>query len=169
MRMAPQVYNFPHKRQTKANDCWYACTQMLLSWRAGQKAKPQGVAVTNHRDVWAFGRTLSFGSNTGQQVMRDNGLVNVGHRLELGDIQSVKAVLDDNGPFIIGGHYGPCGAGHFVVICGCDTATDMVYRDNPAWGYDKAWKSINYLNKAWKDSAGHIDVDSAVALRPVRA
>lgn len=96
------VYDIPHKRQTKMNDCWYACTQMLLSWREGEKTKPRGTAVAQHRDVWAFGRTLSFGSNQGEQVKRDNGLISIGSRLTMDDVGSVHRVLERYGPFIIG-------------------------------------------------------------------
>jgi hypothetical protein len=142
---------------------------MLLSWKAdGVKTKPQGTAVAKHRDVWAFGRTLSFGSNEGTDVMRDNGLVPVGAKLDAGDIQSVLKVLRKYGPFIIGGGYGPAGAGHFVVICGVNTDTGMIYRDNPAWGYGKAWKPLSYMNKMWKYDGGNTITDeSAVALRAV--
>lgn len=166
--MPPLIYDFEHKKQTKMNDCWYASIQMLLSWRAGQKAKPQGKAVSKHRDLWAMGRTLSFGSDTGAQAMRDNGLVAVGDKLDSGDIDTVHQVLQKYGPFIVGGKYGPCGAGHFVVICGVNTVTGQIYRDNPAWGYGKAWKPLSYLKKAWTYGNGSVICDeSAVALRPL--
>ena len=162
-------YEILHKRQTKANDCWYACIQMLRSWREGHKAKPQGQAVQNHRDVWAFGRTLSFGSNEGDDVKRDNGLVSIGSELSADDIQSVHKVLKKYGPVIIGGRYGPCGAGHFVVLNGVNTGTGQISRDNPAWGYGQAWKPLSYLNKMWTvPGSNTIDLDSAVALRQVK-
>ena len=170
-RMTIYVCNFAHKKQTKAQDCWYACIQMLLSWKAGNKTKPRGDAVRNHRDVWALGRTLGFGSKVGERVKTDNGLVSMGHEIQSNDIESIHAALLKYGPFIIGGKYGPCGAGHFVVICGVNTDTNMVWRDNPAWGYDKAWKPLSYLEKAWGPAQpkGMIDIDSAVALKPVAA
>lgn len=166
--MAQLLYDFDHKKQTKMQDCWYACIQMLLSWREGQKTKPKGDAVQNHRDVWAFGRTLSFGSNTGDQVKRDNGLVSIGSELDADDIGSVHKALKKYGPIIVGGKYGPCGAGHFVVICGVNTETDMIYRDNPAWGYGKDWKPLSYLKDMWTvPGSNTIDDDSAVALKPL--
>lgn len=65
--------------------------------------------------------------------------------------------------------HGNSGAGHFVVICGVNTDTNMIYRDDPAWGYGKARKKLRYLNKVWtiKGSA-YIDLDAAVALKPVQ-
>jgi hypothetical protein len=162
------VYDFAHKKQTKAKDCWYASIQMLLSWREGQKSKPKGAAVTKNRDVWALGRTLDFGSDTGAQVIRDNGLTEIGLEIDPTAIASVLAALKKYGPFIVGGDYGPCGMGHFVVVCGVNTTTNMIQRDNPAWGYGKAWKPLSYLKTAWQNE----DVDSlksaaAVALRPL--
>ena len=151
------------------NDCWYACIQMLLSWSEGEKAKPKGAAVASHRDVWAFGRTLSFGSNQGHDVKRDNGLVSIGSSLDPSDINSVHAILKKFGPFIVGGTYGPCGAGHFMVICGVNTDTNMIYRDNPAWGYGKAWEKLSYLKKVWTvTGSSNVDHDSAVALKPIK-
>lgn len=168
--MAVLIHDFQHKRQTKANDCWYASIQMLLTWRAGVKAKPQGAAVANHRDVWAIGRTLSFGSDAGAQAMRDNGLVTVGNQLDTDEIDTVLKLLRKYGPFIVGGTLGPCGAGHFVVICGVNTSTRMVYRDNPAWGHGKAWKPMSYLKKVWTyPKSSNVCDESAVALRPVQA
>jgi len=125
--------------------------------------------VSRHRDVWAMGRTLSFGSDVGAQAMRDNGPVTVGGKLSSSDIDSVHQLLVKHGPFIVGGSFGPCGAGHFVVICGVDTGTGQVYRDNPAWGYGKAWKPLNYLEKVWTyDKSTTICEESAVALPPLK-
>jgi hypothetical protein len=162
------VYEFPHKRQTKAMDCWYACVQMLLTWQnAWEKSKPRGAAISSHRNRFALGRKLSFGTPTGKRVQTDNGLVEVGLDLRKDDIDTVERVLRRHGPFIIGGDYGPCGAGHFVVICGVDTANNRVLRENPGWGYGRAWKPLSYLDKAWgpKQPEGMISSDSAVALR----
>ena len=165
----PLVYDFPHKQQTKACDCWYACIQMLLSWREGVKAKPKGQSVMNHRNVWAVGRTLDFGTNEGDEIKRDNGLVSIGNLLDYDDIGSVHDILKKYGPFIVGGTYGPCGLGHFVVIGGVNTNTEMIYRDNPAWGYGKAWKNLSYLKKVWPiyGTKGTIDDDAVVALKPL--
>ena len=166
--MTTLVYDFAHKKQTKANDCWYACIQMLRTWQAGAKSKPLGKTVAEHRDVWAFGRTLGFGSTKGMQIQADNGLKEIGLELLTDDIDSIHNALFKYGPFIVGGSYGPCGAGHFVVICGVNTDTGMIYRDNPAWGYGKDWKPLSYLEKAWKPKGakGVMDSESAVALRP---
>lgn len=55
------------------------------------------------------------------------------------------------------------------MICGVNTDTSMIYRDNPAWGYGKAWKSITYLKKMWTyGNSDNIDDDSAVALKPLQ-
>ena len=162
------VYDFAHKKQHKAQDCWYACIQMLQTWRAGEKSKPRGASVKQHRDVFALGRTLDFGSSKGQQIQNENGLTEIGLFLQKDDADSVHRALLKYGPFIVGGKYGPLGAGHFVVICGVNTDTNMVYRDNPAWGYGKAWKALSYLDKAWgpKEPRGMMNSESAVALRP---
>jgi hypothetical protein len=54
------------------------------------------------------------------------------------------------------------------VICGVDTGAGLIYRDNPAWGYGKAWKPLSYLKKAWTYGKGSVICDeSAVALRPL--
>jgi hypothetical protein len=60
--------------------------------------------VQNHRDVWAFGHPLPVGSNEGDDAKRDNGLV------------------------IIGGRYGPCGAGHLMVLNGVNAGTGQISR-----------------------------------------
>ena len=162
------VHDVTHKKQHKAMDCWYACIQMLLTWQNGQaKTKPRGEAVKGHRDVWALGRTLDFGTPVGQRVAADNGLLEIGLDVQWNDIDTVHAALGKYGPFIVGGAFGPCGAGHFVVICGVNTDTGMVLRDNPAWGYDKAWKPLSYLKSAWgpKDPPGMMSSASAMALR----
>jgi hypothetical protein len=55
-----------------------------------------------------------------------------------------------------------------VVICGVNTDTDMIYRDNPAWGYGKDWKPLSYLKDMWTvPGSNTIDDDSAVALKPL--
>jgi hypothetical protein len=162
------VHDFAHKKQTKAQDCWYACIQMLLTWQEGEKSKPRGDAVKKHRDRWALGRTLGFGSSVGTQVMRDNGLREIGVEIDPDNVDTVLTALKKYGPFIVGGSYGPCGAGHFVVVCGVNTKTQMIQRDNPAWGYGKAWKPLSYLKTAWRPKdLSTLDSAAAVALRPV--
>ena len=53
------------------------------------------------------------------------------------------------------------------MICGVNTSAGMVLRDDPAWGYGRAWKPLSYLDKAWApdEPAGMISSDSAVALK----
>ena len=60
--------------------------------------------------------------------MKENGLVEVakyastsGYRIE-----DVLTCLQKHGPIIIGGKYGPLGAGHFVVITGADSDFEQI-------------------------------------------
>ncbi len=164
----PLVSELDHKRQTKMNDCWYACTQKLLSWRAG--SKPMGVAVAQHRSPFAVGRKLGFGSAAGGHIMRENDLVAIGNELDTDDIGSVQDLLLNYGPFIVGGKFGPCKAGHFVVICGVNPRQRTVYRDNPGWGYGKAWKPLSYLKNVWTYRGSTvISAEAVIALRPLAA
>jgi hypothetical protein len=162
------VYDFAHKRQTKAQDCWYACIQMLHTWRAGEKSKPRGPAVSKHRNIFALGRSLDFSSPQGRTIQAQNGLTEIGLDLRRNDADSVLKALVKYGPFILGGNYGPIRADHFVVICGVNIGTGMLYCDNPAWNKGKSWEDLSYLDKAWgpKEPADMIRSASAVALRP---
>ena len=148
------VHEVPHKRQTKVYDCWYACIQMLLRWRVHTKnLKPIGDAVAEHRNRAFLGRRLAQNTAHGRQILRDNGLVEVGSKIKSNEIGSVLHVLMEHGPFIVGGAFARFAGrdyGHDVVICGVNLDTDMIYVDDPGWGEGKSWKPLTFLNKAWR-------------------
>lgn len=144
------IYELDRKRQTKMMDCWYACIQMVLSYHANGKTKPMGAAVAKHRNVKAIGRTLSFDSNEGRQVLSDNGMVDVSGKVKLNDFSSIADCLKDYGPLIIGGKYGFFNTqGHFVVIAGWDTGTQTLLIVDPAWAHGKNWEPFTYLKHTW--------------------
>jgi hypothetical protein len=158
--MPKLIIKVTHKRQTKMLDCWYACIQVLLTTRHGEKTKPKGNAIANHRKMPLTGKKLSFSSNTGAIVMKENGLVEMSKYASSSgyNIQDVLTGLKKNGPIIICGAYGPLGCGHCVVITGADTDLDQIQIEDPGWGKGSKWQSIDYLNKM------HVTPESAVAL-----
>jgi hypothetical protein len=148
-----------HKRQTKANDCWYACIQMLLSTRAGGKTKPLGDMTREHRSIALFGRKICWSDDVGAQIMNEYGLVSVHNAVSRGSgAAEILKCLKSHGPVIITGAYGPFGVGHCVVLHGVDTDTDRIATEDPAWFMGASWKPLSYLDKM------HVAVPASVAL-----
>ncbi|OXJ06548.1 papain-like cysteine protease family protein [Burkholderia sp. AU6039] len=155
----------PLKTQSKMTDCWYASIQMLLSWKAGEKTKPIGENVQQHRDFPLIGRKLAFGSEIGGKIMADNGLVAVGDKLDLNDTSSLATVLAAHGPIILNGKFDPLRQGHTVVLSGIDPATQQVAIHDPSWTGGVQWKPMSYLYKIFKTpGSDNVDSYAAVAL-----
>ncbi len=154
------IAQVPHKHQTKANDCWYACTQMLRSWKTGVKTKAAG-AHTAHLHAGPLGHTLHadyLNSKHLAGVLNENGL----RRLTTAEINltqhaSVYKALFVNGPIIVGGTYGEIlrhlikGMGHFVVLAGVDEANDRYWIHDP-WHRRPNWMDRGHFAQlAWYD------------------
>ena len=73
-----------HKHQTRLNDCWYACIQMIRTWKHdGAKTKAVGAGVRAHRGRGLFGGgfwgwTLGKHSPQWQAILDENELIYVG-------------------------------------------------------------------------------------------
>lgn len=158
------IKDVEHITQIKMRDCWYACMQMLLKQRWGEdegKWKPQGV---DELRKGMLGQKACFDG----KFRAAHGLIEIGHLLNVDDIKSVFELLKTYGPFIVAGKFDVLRQGHCVVICGVNTKTEMVYRDNPAWGYGKAWKPKAYLKKIFTYQDGETIMSNAVvALSPL--
>ena len=125
-----------HKTQTRANDCWYACIQMLRTHRAHQKSKPQGAGVRIHRNantgiVW--GQKLGASDPQFQNILKSNNLIIVPALLS--DAGYIQGALDEHGPLMVLGDFfsiGPKQFGHWIVITGT-APNEKVHIHDPAW------------------------------------
>ena len=140
------------KTQTKMMDCWYACIQIIKSATLGAKTKCVGPAATDHRNVKAIGRKLSFAGGVGFQVMTENQLEDISGRIKLDKIMTLATALQTYGPIIISGQFGFFNTqGHCIVISGVDTDTGVVKVYDPAWTKGRQIKSWNYIiRNCWK-------------------
>jgi len=155
----PYTIPLTHKRQTKANDCWYACTQMLLTWKNnGGYAKPNLSKGTDTRYLHSglLGHTLraDHKSKHLDGVLAENNLKTL-PTLDLSDVRKTEKALQVHGPIIVGGDYGEIlkhlfkGFGHFIVVAGVDDQNDKFWIHDPwhskpqwidlAWVRDNAW------------------------------
>jgi hypothetical protein len=136
------AYDLVHKHQTKANDCWYACIQMLRTQRTGTKTKTIGDAALNLRNVPILGRTMraSEDSSVFLNILIQNGLTLVAKRAEYEgflvnhDDDLVVKALQRLGPIMIGGMYGRLFSkkmGHFIVLSGIDTVRQLFKINDP--------------------------------------
>ena len=133
-----QHKNFPiqHKTQTRANDCWYACIQMLRSHRLSTKTKPKGPGVRIHRNantgiVW--GKKLGGSDPQFQNILKSNNLITVPALLS--DAKYIRNALDEYGPLmVLGDFFSICRIdfGHWIVITGTD-AGEKIHIHDPAW------------------------------------
>jgi hypothetical protein len=158
-----------HKHQTKANDCWYACTQMLLTWKnKGITAKPNisKGTHTGHLHSGLLGHTLhaDHKSKHLDGVLAENDLIAL-RNLDLSDMKKAEKALQTHGPIIVGGDYGEIlnhlikGLGHFIVVAGVDDQNDKFWIHDPwhkqpqwvdqAWVRDNAWSgdACNFICK----------------------
>lgn len=156
----------PHKKQTKANDCWYACIQMLRSFSKGGKTKPSTQQHTARLHSGILGHRLHSDPKKSKhfvEVLRENGLKRLGtDRLYLENSSLVYQLLVEHGPIMIGGGYGKFGPfkdlGHFVVISGVNTEASK-YRINDPAETGSAWRSAKWINDRWWKDDNAIVVD----------
>jgi hypothetical protein len=140
------MYTLTHKKQTKLNDCWYACIQMIKSHRFGAKVKPMGSGVRNHRTGTLLGRSIWGHALGGDDTEFDNILTQNNLKEIKGggysSILTVKNSLQLNGPLIFGGEFGTLGkniftgnalirAGHYIVVVGVDEARQILVIHDP--------------------------------------
>lgn len=149
------AYDLTHKHQTKANDCWYACIQMLLTQKKlGLKTKPIGATVANHRSLPILGRTLvaSDDNSIFKQVLKDNGLILVAKKQAFNPRydDSVLEALKKYGPIIIGGMYGRLFGrkkmGHYIVLSGVDQTRNL-YKINDPDMKKSEWRTFHRVSK----------------------
>jgi hypothetical protein len=154
------IVKVAHKHQTKANDCWYACTQMLLTWKNGVKTKPSG-QHTAHLHSGLLGHTLHadyIQSKHLAGVLQENGLRRLKTtEIDFGNYSSVYKALFAYGPIIVGGTYGEIlrhrirGMGHYVVLAGLDEAGDRFWVHDP-WHTKGLWMDrAQFEQHAWYD------------------
>lgn len=148
------------KTQFKANDCWYACIQMIRSAVAGARTAVAGQTAATHRSP-ILGQKLSFESPVGAQIIRDNGLRDVANQIKLNKMDMLARCMQTYGPLIVGGKFAVMNSqGHFIVISGCNTDAGQVSVYDPGWGKGRD-------TKPWSDITAHIwkvpgsDVDPA--------
>jgi hypothetical protein len=166
------AYDLVHKSQTKANDCWYACIQMLKTYKAGTKTKTIGEAAL-HLHGGILGHTLladSTRSKSFTKVLDQNNLVCVCKEMYFNIIypDTVEDALRKYGPIMIGGMYGRLFGfkkmGHFIVLAGIDTDRQLFKIYDPD-EKKPDWRSYNRVSK---DFWGHLyknDDESAIAIK----
>jgi hypothetical protein len=160
----------PPKRQTRMADCWYSAITMVLRGKHGEGYKAVGDTIKSSRGPLLIGKRLSFGSPEGQRIMADNGLVEVGYKLEIGSSDSVANLLRKHGPFIVVGTYDATNLGHTVVIVGVDHASQSVCVQDPAQSNASAqWFPLDYLRHTYRTpGSDNIAMDAVIALDPSR-
>jgi len=131
-----------HKTQTRANDCWYACIQMLRTYRAGKKSKPDGAGVRAHRnEKMLFHWELVWGHKLGENdpqfknILKSNNLIDVGGEVPFIDVGYIQDALNKHGPLMVLGDFCSIGVkefGHWVVITGT-LPKDKLHIHDPAW------------------------------------
>ena len=138
-----------HKHQARLNDCWYACIQMIRTWKHdGAKTKAVGAGVRAHRGRGLFGGgfwgwTLGKHSPQWQAILDENELIDVGWDVGTNACASVQHYVDQYGPLIVGGDFGKVGRlpgtskhvlteqGHYIVVAGTSGASDIVHVNDP--------------------------------------
>ena len=139
--------------QTKMFDCWYACIQMIQGNSAHQRIIPTGKKTQDHRGASIKGQKLNFSTPVGQDIMTENGLLDISKQVKLADMTTLANKLRIHGPLIVGGSFAMFNTqGHFIVISGCDTDMGTVSVYNPGWGQGRATKTWDYITKhIWKN------------------
>ena len=176
--MTVHAYDIVHKKQSKLNDCWYACIQMLKTYRHGEKTKTIGDAALNLRNVPIMGRTLRAAEDNTvfHEILNQNGLLRVATRNEFKgflanhDDELVLRSLQKLGPIMIGGMYGRLlgkKMGHFIVLSGIDTERQM-YKINDPDKSQADWRSYYRVKKDyWGLTFPPDDGNNAIAAHPV--
>lgn len=160
--------NLTHKTQTKLNDCWYACIQMLKTYQAGQKTKPTGAAVNAHRKAGALNGGFwghALGANDPQFVgiLQQNGLQDVSDDVGTNSVEAIQLYIDRYGPLIIGGDFGQVarirgtntwllkGMGHYIVLIGTDPG--VVHIHDPWHTHRTQMPFATFRAQVWKATA----------------
>lgn len=154
-----------HKNQTRLNDCWYACIQMLRTYKNnGLKTKPQG--VTLHRDKKLFapvwGNPLGADDPEYRNILEANDLRDVSASVGVGSLKLLQEAVDTYGPLIVGGGFGKLlrvpgtnrwlvrGLGHYVVVAGTDTVADTVLINDPDKRQEGSVPFASFKAEAWR-------------------
>jgi hypothetical protein len=150
-----------HKKQTKANDCWYACIQMLNSWRHKTKTKPTGDHTT-YLHSGLLGHRLhadKVDSKHFTHVLTENKIRCIKAReLRISMPSEVTKALQTFGPVMLGGSYGdvgPMSFGHYIVLAGISADSSAYFIHDPAK------KDPGYRAKEWVESKFWGDDESA--------
>jgi len=159
-----------HKHQTKANDCWYACVQMLQTWKnaknGGQgNVKPAGLH-TMHLHAGILGHRLTADIHNSKHfasILTENHLRCLGTaHINFANIASVEAALRNYGPIMVGGTFGELlwhlvkKQGHYIVIAGSDDTNNRFHVYDP-WHSVPHWLAQNWVvQNAWYDDDSQI-------------
>lgn len=161
-------FNIVHKHQTKLNDCWYACMQMLRTHRAnGTKVKPMGSGVNNHRKAGFanggfWGQTLGQDDTEFDTILQQNKLKLL-NNANLTSTAAIQATLDLHGPIMVGGDFGKIGRirgthkwmleglGHFVVVAGVNQQSGKVQIHDPWHTRGTEMSFTDFNAQVWKD------------------
>jgi len=137
-----------HKHQTRLNDCWYACIQMLRTWKNGAKTKASGAGVSAHRNQGLlsggfWGWTLGSEDAEWNNILTQNELVDVSTLVGSNSPASIQLAVDQHGPLLFGGNFGKVGRipgtrrhiltgqGHYIVVAGTSGASNIVHVNDP--------------------------------------
>ena len=167
------VIQLTHKKQTRANDCWYACMQMLKTHRAGGvKTKVTGPAMQHHRNRGVFSGFWGndIGSNDGDfaGVLAQNNLRDISTDIwesgELNSINRVQNMCDRFGPVMVGGRFGQVlrvrgtshwmikRQGHYIVVVGANPYANTVIVHNPWRSHRTEMPIDRFARLVWQDA-----------------
>lgn len=160
-----------HKHQTKANDCWYACVQMLQTWKNAStgghgKVKPQG-AHTMHLHSGLLGHRLTADPQNSKHfahVVQENSLRCLPTAdVNFTNLNSVRLALQNFGPIMVGGTFGELlrhlikGQGHYIVVAGTDDTNNNEILVFDPWHSQSHWMAQNWVSQnAWYDDDSQI-------------
>lgn len=169
------MYHLTHKKQTKLNDCWYACIQMIKTHRFGTKAKPIGSGVSTHRTGTLLGKSI-WGNPLGgddpefEKILKDNNLRQLTFNAYT-SMDVIEQCLNLYGPIIFGGDFGivvknvftgkaAIRAGHYIVVVGVDRSGGNVIVHDPDKKHGPTPMPIAAFQKhVWKDDVRTILVN----------
>lgn len=133
------------KIQLKMYDCWYACIIMIRSAVVGSRVDGAGATAAQYRSA-ITGQRLSFTSSTGQEIIRENGLIDVANRIRLDRIQTLAKTMETYGPLIVSGMFALFNRyGHCMVIHGVNTDTGEIKIYDPGWCKGETTKPWSYI------------------------
>src|SRR5579885_358520 len=169
--------NIVHKKQTKLFDCWYACLQMLLSYKAGHKVKPGDFAQDHRRGI--FGHQLNVFGDDMDHVKEQHGLIDVSGPAT-GALESgarMYILLRQYGPIMVSGRYGGLKMpfmnrivqrcfGHWIVVGGTDTLNNRLWIHDPILDGSKFMDCQRCSDLSYVNHPG--GQDTALAINPNR-